>query len=148
MQLHTAREVGETLLRLAQRAQDPALAVIAHPNLGLTWFLLSAFPTARQHFEAGLALYTPDQHRAPVFRSGQDPGVSCRAYAAMTLWLLGYPEQALVHIHAALALAHACRIRIVWRLPMVHPPGLPLQKKLGRQSRLSGRRAVVGVFCA
>ena len=106
LQLHTAREVGETLLRLAQRAQDPALAVIAHPNLGLTWFLLSAFPTARQHFEAGLALYTPDQHRAPVFRSGQDPGVSCRAYAAMTLWLLGYPEQALVHIHAALALAH------------------------------------------
>jgi class 3 adenylate cyclase/predicted ATPase len=106
LQLHTAREIGETLLRLAQRTQDPALAVIAHPNLGLTWFLLSAFPTARQHFEAGIALYTPDQHRAPVFRSGQDPGVSCRTYAAMTLWVLGYPEQARAHIHAALALAH------------------------------------------
>jgi predicted ATPase len=106
LQLQTAREVGETLLRVAQRAHDPALAVIAHPNLGLTWFLLSAFPTARQHLEAGMALYTPDQHRAPVFRSGQDPGVSCRTYTAMTLWLLGYPEQALAHIHAALALAH------------------------------------------
>jgi predicted ATPase len=107
LQLHTAREVGDALLRLAPRAQDPTLAVIAHPHLGLTWFLMSAFPTAWQHFEAGLALYTPDQHRAPVFRSGQDPGVSCRAYAAMTLWLLGYPEHAWAHIHEGLALAHA-----------------------------------------
>jgi predicted ATPase len=38
---------------------------------------------------------------------GQDPGVACRTYAAMTLWLLGYPEQALAYIHEALALAHA-----------------------------------------
>src|SRR5262249_50741218 len=29
-QLHTARQIGETLLRLAQRTDDPALAVIAH----------------------------------------------------------------------------------------------------------------------
>jgi hypothetical protein len=30
LQLHTAQELGETLLRLAQRAHDPTLAVIAH----------------------------------------------------------------------------------------------------------------------
>jgi class 3 adenylate cyclase/predicted ATPase len=107
LQLRTAREIGETLLRLAQRAHDPALEVIAHHALGLTWFLLSALPAARQHIEEGIALYTPDQHRSPVFRIGQDPGVACRAYGAMTLWLLGYPEQALAHIHGALALAHA-----------------------------------------
>ena len=34
-QLHTARELGETLLRLAQRAHDPALSVIAHYALGV-----------------------------------------------------------------------------------------------------------------
>ena len=106
LQLRTAREIGETLLRLAQRAHDPALAAIAHPNLGLTWFLLSALPIARQHFEEGITRYTPDQHRSPVFRMGQDPGVACRTYAAMTLWLLGYPAQALAHVHGALALAH------------------------------------------
>jgi predicted ATPase len=37
---------------------------------------------------------------------GHDPGVACRAFAAMTLWLLGYPDQALARIHEALALAH------------------------------------------
>jgi class 3 adenylate cyclase len=46
-QLHTARELGEILLRLAQRAHDPALSVVAHYALGLTSFWLGAFPAAR-----------------------------------------------------------------------------------------------------
>ena len=105
-QLHTARELGETLLRLAQRADDPALAVIAHYALGATWLWLGALPAARQHLEEGIARYTPDQRRTPVFRIGQDLGVACRTNAARTLWLLGYPEQALARLHEALALAH------------------------------------------
>jgi len=64
-------------------------------------------PAARTHLEEGIAHYTPDQRRAPVFRrTGQDPGVACRAYVALTLWLLGYPEQALARVHEALTLAH------------------------------------------
>jgi predicted ATPase len=105
-QLHTAREIGDTLLRLAQRTDDPALTVIAHYALGSTWLWLGAFPAARRHLEEGIALYTLDQHRALVFRIGQDLGVGCRLYGAMALWVLGYPAQALAHIHEALALAH------------------------------------------
>ena len=33
LQLHTAQELGEMLLRLAQRTQDPALSVTAHSAL-------------------------------------------------------------------------------------------------------------------
>jgi class 3 adenylate cyclase/predicted ATPase len=105
-QLHTARELGDTLLRLAQRVNDPALAVIAHYALGTTWLWLGVLPAARLHLEEAIACYTPDQRRAPVFRIGQDLGVGCRAHAARTLWLLGYPEQALARLHEALALAH------------------------------------------
>jgi class 3 adenylate cyclase/predicted ATPase len=105
-QLHTAREFGDTLLRLAQRTDDPALAVIAPYALGIVWFFLGALPTARLHLEAGIARYTPDQRRAPVFRIGLDPGITCRAFAALTVWFLGYPDQALAHLHEALALAH------------------------------------------
>jgi class 3 adenylate cyclase/predicted ATPase len=105
-QFHTVRELGDTLLRLAQRADDPALAVIAHYALGATWLCLGALPAARQHLEETIARYTPDQHRAPVFRMGVDPGVGCRLYAAATLWLLGYPAQAMARLHEALALAH------------------------------------------
>jgi predicted ATPase len=106
-QFHTARELGETLLRLAQHTDDPALAVSAHYTLGSTSLRLGVLPAARQHLEDGSARYTPDQRRAPVFRMGQDPGVGCQAYAAITVWLLGYPEQALAHLHEAPALAHA-----------------------------------------
>ena len=105
-QLHTARELGETLLRLAQRTHDPALSVIAHSALGTTWFYLGALPAARQYLEEVIARYTPDQSRAPAFRVGQDLGVSCRLHAAWSLWLLGYPDQALARVHDALALAH------------------------------------------
>jgi predicted ATPase len=105
--LHTARELGETLLRLAQRTNDPTCAVIAHYTLGWTWYCLGAFPAARTHLEEGITRYTPDQRRATGFRIGQDPGVACRAYSAMTLWLLGYPAQARTRLHEALALAHA-----------------------------------------
>ena len=106
-QLYTARELGETLLRLAQRADDSALAIIAHYALGATWLYLCALPAARLHLEEGFACYTPDQRRAPVFRMGHDLGVGCRTFAAMVFWLLGYPAQALAGIHDALALAHA-----------------------------------------
>jgi predicted ATPase len=63
-------------------------------------------PAARLHLEEGIACYTPDKRRALVFRMAQDLGVVCRLYAAMTLWLLGYPDQALARIHDALALAY------------------------------------------
>ena len=56
--------------------------------------------------EKGIALYTPAQRRVSVFRIGVDLSVGCRAYAAWTLWLLGYPQQALARIQEALALAH------------------------------------------
>jgi predicted ATPase len=105
-QFHTARELGDTLLGLAQQAHDPALAVVAHYALGVAWWWLGALPAARQHLEEGIACYTPDQRRVPAFHMGQDPGVGCRANAARTLWLLGYPAQALVHLHEALAVAH------------------------------------------
>jgi predicted ATPase len=84
----------------------PPLAVIAHYALGVTWWWLGVLPAARPHLEEGSALYTPDQRRALKFRTGQDPGVACRIYTAMALWLLGYPEQALARLHDALVLAH------------------------------------------
>src|SRR5262245_31826022 len=104
-QLHTARELGDTLLRLAHHADDPVLAVFAHYALGSTWWCLGALPVAHSHLEEASARYTPDLRRAPVFRMGHDPGVACRFLAAWTLWLLGYPDQALARSHEALALA-------------------------------------------
>jgi predicted ATPase/class 3 adenylate cyclase len=59
-QLHMARELGETLVRLAHQTDAPALAIIAHYALGMTWFYLGALPAAHQHLEEAIARYTPD----------------------------------------------------------------------------------------
>jgi class 3 adenylate cyclase/predicted ATPase len=104
-ELRMARELGEQLLQLAQREQDPALLVEAHRALGTTLFFLGELAPARGHLEQGIALYDPQQHRSLAFRYGADPGVICGLYAANVLWVLGYPDQALARIHEALTLA-------------------------------------------
>jgi predicted ATPase len=105
-QLHTAREIGETLLRLMQRAPNPMLAVSTHYALGVTWLYLGVLPMARTHLEAGIAHYRSGQRRTLMSGMGNNPGVGCHANAARALWLLGYPAQALVHAHETLMLAH------------------------------------------
>jgi hypothetical protein len=44
-------------------------------------------------------------NHAHAVRYGPDLGVQCQAYAAVTLWWLGYPDQALQRSHRALTLA-------------------------------------------
>jgi predicted ATPase len=105
VELRTARELGEHLLTLARQVGDPALLLEAHYALGNTLNYLGEFAAAQTHFAQGIALYDPQQHHAHAFRYSQDPGVVCRIYAAVTLWWLGYPEQALQRSHEALALA-------------------------------------------
>src|SRR5262249_56746045 len=60
---------------------------------------------ARQSLEHGVSLYDPQQHRSHAFLYGEDPGVACLSYAALTLWSQGYPDQALTRIQGALTLA-------------------------------------------
>jgi len=104
-ELRTARELGEQLLALARKAQDPALLVQAHGALGINLFMLGELEPARAHLEQALALYDPRQQRSPAFFQGLEPGVLGLAFIAMDLWLLGYPDQALARSQAALALA-------------------------------------------
>ena len=101
----TARELAEQLLILAQHLQNAALLLEAHHALGATLFWLGEVAPARAHVEQGIALYAPHQHHSLAFLYGEDPGVVCRAYAARTLWFLGYPDHALQRNCEALALA-------------------------------------------
>jgi predicted ATPase/class 3 adenylate cyclase len=101
-----ARELGEQLLSLAHRAHDRALVLQAHHALGPTCLQLGELPQARAHFEHGIALYDPAQHRAQAFvYGGHDPGICCRAQGAVALWLLGYPDQAVQWSQEALTQA-------------------------------------------
>ena len=104
VEFQVACELGEQLLRLAQRVQDPGLLLEAHFAVGRTLLLLGKHTSAREHLEQGIALYDPQQHHSHAFLYGQDPGMLCQTYEASALWFLGYPNQALKVIGEALTL--------------------------------------------
>jgi adenylate cyclase len=66
---------------------------------------LGDLPQARTHLELGLVLADVHWQRSPYQLNGHDPRVLCRSYAALTLWLLGYPSQAAQRVHEGLTLA-------------------------------------------
>jgi predicted ATPase len=103
--LPTARELGEQLDRLAQRAADPTHHLEAHYALGVTLFYVGDYTTARTHCEQGIAGIDPTALQAQALYHGPAPGVGCLAIAAHTLWCLGNPAQALRRGQEALALA-------------------------------------------
>jgi len=101
-----ARELGEQLFSLAEGMQDPELILEAHHTQWSTMFSLGELLSVKEHCERGRALYDPQQHRQHAFLyGGHDPGVCCGSHAAQTLWLLGYPDQALRRSQEALSLA-------------------------------------------
>ena len=102
---HTARPLGEQLLRIARQNDDTATLVVGHYVVGLNLWFLGQQVEALAHFEQGLGCYKPQQDSPAAFRSGVDPWVGCHAYAAIMLWLLGYPDQAQTRCQEALSLA-------------------------------------------
>src|SRR5206468_3269772 len=89
----------------AQREQDPALLVEAYRALGSTLCHLGEFGAAQAHLAQSLTLYDAQRHHSHVFLYTMEPGVFGLFYAALVLWHLGYPDQALQKGKAARTLA-------------------------------------------
>ncbi len=103
-EVQTAYELGQQLLHLAQRRDDPALLLEAYEATGLTLFYFGELARARAYLERSMALYDPQQHRSHVFLYGRDPGTFSLSYLAMALCVLGYPDQVLQRSAEALTL--------------------------------------------
>jgi predicted ATPase len=114
--LRTAQELGEQLVQVAEGATDPMLRLEAYEVLGGTLFFLGEFAAAWTHLEQAISLVDLAAQRAPVLHHRLAPGVACLAQAALTLWCLGFPAQALRRSQEALALAQA----------LAHPMSLAL----------------------
>jgi predicted ATPase len=101
----TARELAEQLLAWAQKLQDPAFLMLAHGTLANTCWLSGDFEATRTHSGQAIAIYAPQQHHSLAsLYGGRDPGVAMRG-SAVSLWLLGYPDQALERCREGISLA-------------------------------------------
>ena len=105
-ELQTAQELVEQAFTLAQRLHDPVRLIQAHAQLGVESYFLGELVPARTHLEQALTLRGSQPDRA-LLVAGRDPSGSLipLAYAAFTLWMLGYPEQALTRLHEMRTLA-------------------------------------------
>jgi predicted ATPase len=95
----------EQALSLARRMEDPLQVAITRWLLGVYLLHMGELEPAREHLDHAIAFYDPQQHASLVATLAQDLGVSVLAWASWTLWLLGYPDQALERSREALALA-------------------------------------------
>ncbi len=88
---------------LCERLGDPpeffsvnsAQLVLAHFALGNNSFNMGSLDAAREHLEAVLSLYDPARDGPSVVRHSVDAKANVLSYMALTLWALGYPDQAL-----------------------------------------------------
>ena len=104
--VNVAKELAEgECLPLAKTAQDPALLLQAHHALGITLFHLGDFAEALGHIDQSLSLYDFSSHRRHASVYVQDPGTIGGVYAALALWYLGFPDQALNRLNDAFSLA-------------------------------------------
>ena len=106
-QLRRARDLGEQLLVLAQSHGTTALLLRGHYVLGEILLWLGEFSAARAHLEQGLAIYDPQQHDPHDLLYEADPWLGCLGALSVTLWFLGYPDQAQQRSAEALSLAQA-----------------------------------------
>ena len=94
--IHAQLERAERLYALAKRMVDPGVLLQAHHCLWATRFNLSDFAGSWRHIEAGLKLYADGDYRGQAdFFGGHDARVCGSGEAALVLWHLGSPEQAL-----------------------------------------------------
>ena len=81
--------------------EDPAYLVETFRGKGVPLFWLGEFASSLENLRQGIALYNPQQQHVYIL-SKQYPLLSCLSHAALALWHLGYPEQALHMSHKAL----------------------------------------------
>jgi tetratricopeptide (TPR) repeat protein len=98
----TARELAQQLLTTAQSRQNADFLLRAHAALGASLFYMGEFVPARTHLEHASSLYEPTR---PLSLAGLDAGELSLVHAALSLWSLSYPDQAVDTIERALALA-------------------------------------------
>jgi predicted ATPase len=99
------KDLAGQMLALAQSRPEPVWLLQAHNAMQQPLLHQGDFAAARRLQEQCLALYDPLQHRTLAVVYGEDPGVGCMAYGAVTLLCLGYPDQALRSMQAARRLA-------------------------------------------
>ncbi|MBO0861269.1 MAG: protein kinase [Chloracidobacterium sp.] len=100
--LDEARKLGEQLLNLAESRQDTSLQIEALFALSFTLLFMGEFTAALEYAERGIDLDSGIDQNISYDRGAT---LGCLTVAALALWTLGFPDQALGRSRQGVALA-------------------------------------------
>ena len=103
--LPVAREIGNQLLQLAQHGHDTSLLLPAYFARGAIYLFNGELVQAQDHLGRGIALSETQTHAFWMAHYGELPGILGLIFMARTLWLRGFPDQALQHAREARQIA-------------------------------------------
>ena len=92
-ELHSALELAQEMLQLAERIRNPGFFLNGHMAMGLPLFYRGQFSAAHDHLEKSSSYHGREKDPPGVSVYGWDPGVVVACYKAQTFWMLGYPEK-------------------------------------------------------
>jgi predicted ATPase len=98
-ELHAAQPLAEECLQIAEQTKDVELLLVAHFATGDTFLCRGEFVRALVALEQSVAHYQPQHHMLTPLYGGLNPKVMSLSNMVMTLWFLGYPEQAQTRSH-------------------------------------------------
>ncbi|MGD0673661.1 MAG: adenylate/guanylate cyclase domain-containing protein [Candidatus Binatus sp.] len=121
------RELSAQFLALAEKQGTTAPLMIGHRLMANSLAYTGDIAESRAHYDLAVALYDPAEHRALATRFAVDSGVANLGFRSQALWVLGYPETALMDAKQALKdareIGHAATLMyvlFVTSLPHVH----------------------------
>jgi predicted ATPase len=97
-----ALTLAAQFLALAEKQGATVPLMIGRRSMGLSSLFSGYIAEGRAHLDQAIALYDPREHRALATRFVVDAQAAALCYRSLALWLLGYPEAALVDADEAL----------------------------------------------
>jgi class 3 adenylate cyclase/predicted ATPase len=135
------------LSRLATTLNDRQLELQAHHCQWATLFMLGHQEACFSHIEAGIRIYDQgDYHLHGTLYGGHDPKVCACGERALSMWLLGRPEEALRSIAEGAALAD--RLQHVGSIGHSRDQEIMLHRYRGDARAVLAKAEAMAVFAA
>jgi class 3 adenylate cyclase/tetratricopeptide (TPR) repeat protein len=116
-----ALDVAQQFIALAADNEHPGLSALANRFTGQTLSFMGAFVDARTQLERTLAICASHKETLAAYRRfGTDDEVMALSFLAMTLLLLGHPEQSDAAIQQALSRARSLRLAFTTSWALSH----------------------------
>jgi class 3 adenylate cyclase/predicted ATPase len=90
----TTGPLAAECLRSAEAADDCVQLCVAHRMTGIAAYVTGDFVPAREHCHRAVDCYDPERHGALARQFGHDLLAAALSFEGLSLWPIGYPDQA------------------------------------------------------